>query len=363
MMSLNHAVFFDKDMGSERDGEIKVNLLLTSAGRRGYIVEYFKKVLGNEGKVYAGNSSSFSAAFSYADEHILTPLIYDESYIPFLIDFCKTNHIHFLISLFDVDLLVLAQNKQKFQEIGTEVIVSPVQVVERCNDKWKTYLFCRENGIKTAKTYLDPEEAYSDLEKSALPFPLIIKPRWGMGSIAMFEAENRKELELLYEKCRRDIQKSYLKYEAAFDPEKCVIIQQKLSGAEYGIDIINDLNGNYCGNVVRKKYAMRSGETDCAAVVKDKVISEFAERLGKCSGHIGNMDVDVFVDKGDVYLLEMNARFGGGYPFSHLAGVNLPGAIVKWLKGEAITNELTVKEYNKIIQKDIRFLDLTEYQS
>lgn len=340
-----------------------VNLFITSAGRRGYIVKYFKEVIGNEGKVYAGNSSSLSPAFSYADEQIVTPLIYDDAYIPFLLDFCKTKQIDFLISLFDIDLFVLAQNKEKFREIGTEVIVSEPQVVDRCNDKWKTYLFCKENGISTAETYLNPEDAYSSLQKNTLHFPLMVKPRWGMGSIAVFEAENHRELEVLYEKCKRDIQRSYLKYEAAFDLDHCVIIQQKLAGAEFGVDIINDLAGNYCSHVVRKKYAMRSGETDCAAVVREKAVSEFAERLGKCSKHIGNMDVDVFVDQGEVYLLEMNARFGGGYPFSHLAGVNLPKAIVKWLRGETVTDELTVKRYNRIIQKDICFLDLTEYQA
>lgn len=336
-----------------------MNLLITSAGRRGYIVEYFKKAIGNDGRVYAGNSSPLSAAFSYADGHVITPLIYNDAYIPFLLDFCKKNRIDAVIPLFDVDLLVLAQNEQKFREIGTRVIVSDVQVVERCNDKWKTWLFCRENGIQTAKTYLRLEDVYSDIKKKLLLFPLIVKPRWGMGSIAMFEAEDCRELEILYEKCRREIQKSYLKYEAAFDWDNCVIIQQKLGGAEYGIDIINDLEGNYRSNVVRKKHAMRSGETDCASVVREKAVSEFAEKLGKCSGHIGNMDVDVFVDEGQVCILEMNARFGGGYPFSHLAGVDLPRAIVKWLKGEEVGEELSIKEYDRIIQKDIRFVDLT----
>lgn len=338
-----------------------MNLLITSAGRRGYMVEYFKKAIEGEGKVYAGNSSPFCPAFSYADGYVVTPLIYDEEYIPFLINFCKTNNIDFVISLFDVDLFMLAQNKQKFQQIGTEVIVSSPQIVERCNDKWKTYLFCKEKGISTAKTYMDLKEVLEELEKGTLCFPLIVKPRWGMGSLAIFTAEGQKELEVLYTACKREIQKSYLKYEAVFDWERCVIIQQKLNGSEYGIDIISDLNGNYCGNVVRKKYAMRSGETDCAAVVRDEAVSQFAENLGKYSGHIGNMDVDVFVDKDEIYLLEMNARFGGGYPFSHLAGIDLPKAIVKWLKGEAIADELTVKKYDRIIQKDIAFLDLTEF--
>ncbi len=336
-----------------------MNLLITSAGRRGYIVEYFKKVIGSEGKIFVGNSSALSAAFSYADECIVTPLIYDDAYIPFLVHFCQVNKVDFLLSLFDVDLWMLAQHIRKFEEVGTKVIVSSPQVVERCNDKWKTYLFCQENQISTAETYINMEDAILAIKSGKLTFPLMVKPRWGMGSMSVFEADHVKELEILYEKCKRDIGNSYLKYEAAFDWERCVVIQQKLSGFEYGIDIINDLNGNYCSNVVRKKYAMRSGETDCAVVVQNENISNFAERLGKSSGHIANLDVDVFVDRDQIYLLEMNARFGGGYPFSHIAGVDLPMAIVKWIKREPVTNELVVKEYNKVIQKDICFVDLT----
>ncbi len=48
---------------------------------------------------------------------------------------------------------------------------------------------------------------------------------------------------------------------------------------------------------------------------------------------IGNLDCDLIVENEDIYLLEMNPRFGGGYPFMHFAGANLPLAITEWLKG------------------------------
>ena len=69
--------------------------------------------------------------------------------------------------------------------------------------------------------------------------------------------------------------------------------------------------------------------------------------------------MDVFVTEDAVYVLELNARFGGGYPFSHLAGVNLPKAIIKWLSGEALTDELVVKKTGLYAQKDIRMIDIT----
>lgn len=332
-----------------------MNILITSAGRRGYIIEYFKEALKGKGKVYAGNSSSFSSAFYYADESVITPLIYDKNYIPFLLEFCKEKQIKVIISLFDIDLLILAQNKELFKKHGITVIVSDEKVVEICNDKWKTYEFCSRNNIAVPKTYLDITKEIS--------YPVIIKPRWGMGSIGIYEAENFTELEVLFQKCKKEIQRTYLKYETAVDNEHGVIIQEKLLGEEYGLDIINDLKGSFCGSVVRRKYAMRAGETDCAAVVKNETIDIFAQKISCSLGHIGNLDVDIFVDDDKVFLLEMNARFGGGYPFSHLAGVNLPLAILKWVNDEEIEDELKIKEYNRVVQKDIRFVDLTKVEN
>ena len=68
-----------------------MNILLTSAGRRTYLVNYFKEALrmaGFTGLVHAANSES-SPAFFAADRQVITPLIYDSEYIPFLLDYCK----------------------------------------------------------------------------------------------------------------------------------------------------------------------------------------------------------------------------------------------------------------------------------
>lgn len=334
------------------------NILITSVGRRGYIVEYFKEALGNSGKVYVANSSDLTPAFKYADGSVVTPLIYDDNYIDFIIEFCKEKDIKLVISLFDIDLPVLSKNKERFDEEGIILVVSNNEFVEICNDKWKTYNFLKSKDIKVPKTYIDLKKLYKDIENNVIKYPIIIKPRWGMGSISILEADNEEELKILYNKAKRNIFETYLKYESSMDIENCVLFQEKINGVEYGLDVINDLNGDYVNTIVKRKYAMRSGETDCAKTEKNEKMERLGEKISSYSRHIANLDVDVFLTDNDLYVLEMNARFGGGYPFSHMAGVNLPKAIITWAQGEKVDNSLLYAKNNILCHKDIRIIEL-----
>ena len=332
-----------------------MNLLLTSAGRRGYLVNYFKEALGDEGEVHVANSSN-STAIMYGDKSVITPLIYDENYIPFLKNYCQENHIEAIIPLLDIDLPILTNSIKEFNEIGVNVIVSSKEIINICNDKWETYKFLISYDFQTPKTFLKISDALNAIEQGKMKFPLIVKPRWGMGSISIFEADNLNELEVLFEKAKTDIRDSYLSYESNLDNQLSVIIQEKLSGQEYGLDIINDLNGKYMNTIVKKKCSMRSGETDIAETLKDEALELVGKSLAALTKHIGNLDVDAFVVDGVSYILEMNARFGGGYPFSHYAGVNLPKAIVSWLKKEKVDPAILKAKIGVIGYKDIQII-------
>ena len=338
--------------------EKALNLLFTSAGRRSYLIRYFREALGGNGRVIASNSSPLSTALEEADEGVVSPLIYDSGYIPFLLKLCREKKIDALLSLFDVDLPVLAAHKADFAAVGTRVLISDPALIEICNDKWKTCLFLKEHGFPVIPTWPDLASAQEALRSGALTFPLIVKPRWGMGSLSIFEADNEAELAVFYEKVRREIFSSYLKYESAFEPQRCVLIQKKMPGPEYGLDNINDLEGRYITTVIRKKLAMRSGETDGAEITENEAIRAQAERLAGFTAHVGLMDLDVILSDGVPYVLEMNARFGGGYPFSHLAGVNMPAAIVAWLRGETPDPACFTARPGVIGQKDIAIREL-----
>ena len=303
------------------------------------MVKYFKEVLGSEGKVYVCNSDNKSIAFKYADEKVISPLIYDDNYIPFLLDYCQTNRIDIVVSLFDIDLLMLAKHKKQFETIGTKVIVSDPSIVEICNDKWNTYEFLKNNDFHVPMSFLAVNEVIEKIARGELAYPIVVKPRYGCGSISVAIAYDEEDLRYLTKKANEDIANSYLKYESAVTNDK-VIYQECLKGQEYGADIINDLTGITQNVIIRKKLAMRSGETDIAQLVDEPNIKETLVRLGTITKHIANMDCDIFLVNGIPYILEMNARFGGGYPFSHMAGCNLPKAIVEWAKGKEVSKEI-----------------------
>lgn len=318
-----------------------MNILLTSVGRRAYMVKYFKDVLGENGQVHVCNSDDLTVAFHYADKSVISPLIYDDNYIPFLLGYCEQNKIDILLSLFDIDLPVLSRNKEKFEKIGTKLIVSDERIIDICNDKWKTYHFLKDNGFAVPKTYISLQRVLLALESGELNYPIIVKPRFGCGSIGMSIAEDEMALLYYFRRNTRTISKSYLKYESASVPiDEQILYQECLKGQEYGADLIHDLNGSFKKVIVKKKIAMRAGETDISEIVDIPAINSELEKLGKSTRHIANMDCDVFLVNGKPYILEMNARFGGGYPFSHMGGCNLPQAIVSWVNGEQVSTEI-----------------------
>ena len=181
-----------------------MNILLTSSGRRSYLVHYFKEALDGKGLVHASNSV-WSSALEIADKAVITPLIYSENYVDFLLEYCHKNGISVIVSLFDLDLPVLALSKERFLEAGVSVIVPDHEVTQICIDKWKSFHFLNDHQINTPKTYIELDLALQDIKEKKIDYPVIIKPRWGMASILVFRADNEEELRVLYAKVKREI--------------------------------------------------------------------------------------------------------------------------------------------------------------
>ena len=70
-------------------------------------------------------------------------------------------------------------------------------------------------------------------------------------------------------------------------------------------------------------------------------------------GHIANLDCDMIEEGENVYVIDLNPRFGGGYPATHLSGVNLLSILIKLLEGKDVEPEYDDYKENLLVMKDI----------
>ena len=329
-----------------------MNFLLTSVGRRTYMVKYFQRALDKIGEVHVANSCP-TLATELSRHKVITPEIYDKNYIDTLLDYSKRNNISFLISLFDIDLMVLARNKDRFTSIGVEVILADQEKVEICNDKWKTHQFLQSTGLKSPASFLHLGLALDAINSKYIQYPLIIKPRWGMGSIGIYYAQNEGELKALYSLSKKACFSTYLRFESELTSDNPVLIQEVLKGEEYGLDVVNDLKGGFQACIAKQKVSMRAGETDVGLIVDPKRFESIAKLLSTGISHQGVLSVDCFVTEKSIVVTELNCRFSGHYPISHEAGADIPLFLVQQALGEPSSVSLFQSKIGTYVTKDL----------
>jgi len=295
----------------------KLNILVTSAGRRVKIVQYLKDTLSTQnGKVIATDCDLNAPALYFADEYELIPRIDDENYLSSILALCEKHRIDGIISLIDPELEILAMNKAKFEEIGTKLILSPLDMIEYSFDKQETYHYLSELGIATVPTYSNLESVVSLLGKGELIYPLVVKPGKGSASIGINIVHNQLDLK------------------NGFSKEEDLIIQPFYNDREFGIDVyIDTLSGKIVDLFIKEKIVMRSGETDKSVAIHNDEIESLVKELISKTNFRGPIDIDCFEYNGEYYISEVNPRFGGGYPHAHEIGCNFMEYIVTNLEG------------------------------
>lgn len=297
-----------------------ISVLLTCAGRRHYLATYFKQALGCSGRVVGTDMGLSAPALQACDVARQVPGVFEPNYLEALKAVILEENVNMVFSLNDLEIGLLAENRAALEaQTGATLYVPPVSSLEVCADKWRTFEFARTIGVAAPETFLTVAAALEALERGRVQFPLIIKPRWGSASIGLYIVGSPDDLDSSFEACRRAVASSAL---SSLGAEESVIIQEMIQGPEYGVDILYGRQENYIGFTAKKKLAMRAGETDKAVTVDAEPFREIVARIAGALPHRGNLDCDFLERDGKYYLLEFNPRFGGGYPFTHLAGAD-----------------------------------------
>ena len=269
-------------------------------------------VLGKSIKLYGADMTGSAPALAYCDYSRHVPSMRDSRYIDTLLTMCREDHIDLIIPTIDTDLLALAENRERFQSIGTKVMISAPEKIRICRDKNHISQFFVDCGLHAPMPVNDWQK-YDD------QFPAFIKPTDGSGSINAFRAENPNELKLFAKRI-----KNY-------------IIQPYVEGKEYTIDIFCDWDGNPVSIVPRERVQVRAGEVSVTRIAMDEQMIRESEALCKAFKACGPMTVQFIRDKDGVdWFIEINPRFGGGAPLSMKAGAKSAEGILKLMDGEPV---------------------------
>jgi carbamoyl-phosphate synthase large subunit len=99
--------------------------------------------------------------------------------------------------------------------------------------------------------------------------------------------------------------------------------------------VLVDFRGQTRCIVPRLRIDTRAGEVSKAVTVKAPLLIEWAQKVvSALPGAVGCITVQCFKQpNGEVKFIEINPRFGGGFPLSAEAGANYPLWIIRMLEG------------------------------
>ena len=294
----------------------KIKILFTSVGRRVELMRAFRSAADRKGislEIWGADMTDTAPALIFCDRTVRVCRIKDDAYIPSLLDICKRENIDALIPTIDTDLLLLAENKQHFCEMGTKVLISAPDKIKVCRDKRFTADYFNSVGLKSPH----PVDDYTKYEGG---FPAFIKPKDGSSSIGAHKVENIDEL------------KNYAEQVPDY------IVQPFIDGVEYTVDVFCDFEGAPVYITPRIRQAVRAGEVLKTKIVNDSRIIDEIKALVDDYKPCGAITVQLIRDgeSGIDNYIEINPRFGGGAPISMAAGADSAEAILRLLSGDKL---------------------------
>lgn len=289
---------------------MKTNILVTSAGRRVSLVKAFQQELKariKEAKVFTTDMMpEWSSACRISDGFFALPRVSHPDYIQSLIEMCVEYSIGLVIPTIDTELLVLAASQQKFTEVGIVLAVSDLDLVVRCRDKRNTNQLFEEFGIQFPKT----------IDKNNPVFPVFIKP---------YDGSLSKGIMLIRD--QRDWNESF------FENEKLMFMEY-LSPEEYQeftVDAYYDKSGILKCLVPRRRIEVRGGEISKGRTERGALYETLVRNFAEMKGARSCLTMQFFEHRasGRVVGIEINPRFGGGFPLSYEAKANFPAMLIR----------------------------------
>ncbi|MEX2695720.1 ATP-grasp domain-containing protein [Rhizobium mongolense] len=289
-----------------------IKILISSAGRRVALIDCFRRAAKEIGisltVVACDLDPRMSPACRSADASYAVPACDDPGFVSALREIASREKIDLIVPTIDPELPALAGAMDDFAALGCRVHVSQPAVVDIVRDKLETMTVLAAAGVPVPRT-IALEEFASTSEWS---WPVFVKPRSGSASRAISVAGSRDEL-----------------------PAKVsepMIVQENLTGAEYTVNGFVDARGRLQTAITHRRVRVRAGEVEKGITERQPQHSRIAHDIVAALPGLRGAFCFQIMDNGAAgpKVIEINARFGGGYPLADHAGAQF----AKWLLEE-----------------------------
>lgn len=328
------------EMPSSGATKSKLTVLISSAGRRVELINCFRqsaRELGCELKVIATDARpEWTSACQHADKSFAVPRCDDPAFLARTLEICKQENVSLVIPTIDPELLIFADARGEFAKCATTVSVSTPDVVALARNKLESNRFFSEIGLAAPRSALLRDVLR---DESSWQFPLVTKPINGSSSIGLHIVNSSAALRSL-----------------TVDPDRYVV-QDQVRGREFTVNLFFDASRLRCATQ-HHRVEIRGGEVSKGVTERVPSLAAAAETLGAAlAGRaFGALNFQaVLTEDGTPHLLEMNARFSGGYPLVHRAGAQFTKWLLEPLLNRPSTAENVWQEGVAMLRYDAAF--------
>lgn len=297
---------------------MRKNILITSAGKRvELLLEFQKEIKASKqnGSVLAVDLNPLMApACHLADKTYTVPRVTSPEYIDVLLEICKINNVGIVIPTIDTELLILAKNRELFSRNGIEIMVSDPEFIAICRDKRLTIDLFDRLGIRNPA----PRDKFNPT------FPIFAKPYDGSLSTNIHILRNAEDLT---EEILNDSKLMFMEY------------IDKNEYKEFTVDMYYGTDHRVKSIVPRERIEIRSGEVNKGASRKNYLVKYLKDRMDYIPGIRGCICIQLFYrdTDNDIVGIEINPRYGGGYPLSYYSGANFPKMMIdEYINGKQL---------------------------
>ena len=278
--------------------------------------------------------SVFSCGYfsRYGQEKLIWPRITEEEekFYQLLISHIKDKKYDLLMGLSDASSKMLSAKKKEIEHYS-KIIIPDFEIFQKAANKFLTMKFCMDNGIPCPTT-VDGDEYENNSESSSgnLTFPVVIKPKQGVGAVGFSIIYDRNELE-------RRLPEMKQKFGS-------MLIQEFIPNEEqYTVEAFCDHSSDLKACVVAQKtrfFPIQGGTSSCNVTADYPEITDTVEKLLQKLNWIGSANVDLIVDPRDKTpkVIEINPRVGAIVKIAFLSGVDIADMSIKMINKIPISN-------------------------